>query len=281
MNVLLPEKHNSNKRIIISVIILIICIIAIAVAVFQFFSDEKLEVILGFTSSTDEEYEILKSGFEKMFTNTLEKKDNDENIDKVYKEKDVIYTMYQKQENVTNNYDMNVQIPYININSDIVKKYNEEIQRNFLQVAENILRTQNRNYIYTVEYKAVISNNILSIAIRSNFKQGGTAQRVIIQTYNYDLQSNKEITLKELLNAKNISDETAENEISLRIRKAQEEAKELKELGYNIYQRNYGDNMYLIKNTTEYFTDGEHIYLIYAYGNNINTETSEMDLVIL
>ena len=53
----------------------------------------------------------------------------------------------------------------------------------------------------------------------------------------------------------------------------------MKELGYDIYSRNLKDEIYKVENTSNYFWYEEHLYLIYAYGNNNNT--SEMDIVII
>lgn len=53
-----------------------------------------------------------------------------------------------------------------------------------------------------MEYVANVQDDILSLMIRSNLKEGVSAQRIIIQTYNYDLRNNKEINLEEVLKIK-------------------------------------------------------------------------------
>ena len=72
MNVTLPEKEKgTGKRKVIYGIILTVCVIAIGLAIYQFFADEKLEVILGLVKSEDEETELLKSEFNNIFTNRI------------------------------------------------------------------------------------------------------------------------------------------------------------------------------------------------------------------
>jgi len=279
MNVILPPKKGNKRRMFIYVLILVVCVLAVAIAVYQFFADEKLEVILGFTSASEEQYEKLKAEFDDLFTNSIENHDNNSaSIKKVNNDKDLVYETYLKQENSNNNYNIDVHIPYINIENDVVKGYNDEIQKQFLNVSEAILQTENSNIIYSVEYKAYLVDNILSVIIRSNFKQGSSAQRVIVLTFNYDINNNKEVSLKELLNKKGLSEETATSKIETEIKRAEEQAEELNNLGYNIYKRDSKSDIYKLENTTEFFTDGNYLYLVYPYGNR--AETSEMDLVI-
>lgn len=281
MNVTLPEKHEKDlKRLVIYVVLIIICIAAIGVAVYQFFADEKLGVILGVTNSTtEEEYEKLKSEFDKIFTNGMNQDAESNDIKKIDDDKNLVYTNYEKTENSLNNYDINVHIPYINIENDTIKKYNEEIANIFKTKAENSLQTKNRNIIYTVEYGVGVTDNILSLIIRSNLKEGNNAQRVIVQTYNYDLLNNKEITLNDMLEIKGIEKDEAQTKINTEIEKVQGQVEELGKLGYNVFSRDNTNGVYKIENTTEFFTYNNNLYLIYAYGNQ--NLTSEMDLVIL
>ena len=70
MNVILPEKRNMfNKRNIIYLSILVICSIAVAIAVYQFFTEEKLSVILKIAKDENEEITQLQENFNNLFTN--------------------------------------------------------------------------------------------------------------------------------------------------------------------------------------------------------------------
>ena len=280
MNVILPEKsRNTKRRVMIYVAILSVCVIATGIAIYQFFADEKLEVILGLVKEDDEKIEQLKSEFESLFTSKQLSAQNYEKISKVNQDKELVDTQYELDEKSQNNYDINVHIPYINIDNNITKTYNEEIKRNFEVPIQTILQTENRSISYSVNYMARIENNILSVALLSTFKDGNKAQRTMIKTYNYDIINNKKISLEDFLEIKEIDKNAAEAKIKRTIEKSEEQTEKLRELGYNIYARDSTDSMYKIDNTTEFFMNNGYLYLIYPYGNN--DSTSEMDLIII
>ena len=168
---------------------------------------------------------------------------------------------------------------YIDTLNETIKSYNEEIKQTFEKKAEDVLQTENQNIIYSVQYEATIENDILSLIIKSNLKQSASAQRVIIQTYNYDLKNNKEITLEDMLNNKQLKVEDVESKIKNEITVEQQKVDALKSLGYSIFERNPEDEMYKVQNSKEFFMKDGKIYIIYAYGNE--NLTSEMDLVII
>lgn len=280
MNVILPEKQKGTKRrVAIYIAILTACVIAIGIAIYQFFSEEKLEVILGLSKAEDEKIEQLKSEFDEIFKNKIEYLENYQENVRIKPDEELVYIEYQRQEKVANNYDLNINIPNINIDNNLAKKYNEDIKQTFQIPVETILQTENRNIIYTVNYVANIENNILSLVILSTFKEGNSAQRTIVKTYNYNLSTNQEVTLNEFLNLKEVDNNIVQNTIKREIQKSQEQTDKLKELGYNVFLRDINDSMYKIENTKEFFMYNGNLYLVYAYGNS--NSTSEMDLVIL
>lgn len=285
MKVDLPDITKIRKKQkIIYIVIMAICLLSLTIAIYiQFFTTIGLSDLFGITTSelgnkSDEYIETLKAEFDENFTNKITN-DNDEFNVKKDKEKSLVYTGYEKKDNKLNSYDIDVYIPHINIENDIINKYNEEIENLFISKAKNVLQSQNKNVIYTVEYVANIQDNILSIMIRSNLKEGSSAQRIIIQTYNYDLENNKEVTLKEWIESKQLDVAIIQNKIDTEIKFQQEKVKALKEIGYSIYDRDVNNSMYKIENTKEFYIKDDALYMIYAYGNN--TFTSEMDLVIL
>ena len=286
MNVTLPEKMKFNKKqLIIYISILFVCIISIIIAFYvQFYARIDLGRLVGinseveFGNKTSEEVEELKNGFNQIFTNQIE--DNGQNDSKKgEKDKAIVYTKYEKQESKLNSYELEIHIPHINIKNEIVEQYNQEIENIFVKIAQNILKSENKNIIYTVDYVANIKDGILSVMIKSNFKEGAEAQKVIIQTYNYDLRNNKEITLAEILKIEHLEQNTVQNMIKDEISKEQKKVEDLKKLGYNIYNRNVSSDIYSIENSTEFYLTDKALYIIYAYGNE--TSTSEMDLIIL
>ena len=285
MNVNLPRKAKiSIKAVIIYTISIITCIIAIIIAGLSIYygSDELDRLItIGGSSLTqaDEEYQLLVSNFDDIFQNHLEEYTTDVSIKKIDEGQDIVYTYYTKDENKKNSYDMNLNIPYINIDNETIAVYNEEIKQTYEAKAESTLQTENENIIYTLQYEATIENDILSLMIRTNLKEGSNAQRLIIQTFNYDLRNNKEITLEEMINLKQLNTNDVQNKINQEIESEHQRVEDLRSLGYSVFERNPEGEMYKIENSQEFFVKDGNIYIIYAYGNeNI---TSEMDLVIV
>ncbi len=285
MNVNLPKKAKvSVKSVIIYTVSIITCIIAIIITGLSiYYGSDELDRLITIGGSTltqaDEEYQLLVSNFDDVFQNQLEGYTTDVNIKKIDEEQDIIYTYYTKDESKKNSYDMNINIPYINIENETIAAYNEEIKQTYEEKAESTLQTENENIIYTLQYEATIENDILSLIIRANLKEGSSAQRLIIQTFNYDLRNNKEITLEEMINLKQLNTNDVQNKINQEIESEHQRVEDLRSLGYSVFERNPEDEMYKIENSQEFFVKDGNIYIIYAYGNeNI---TSEMDLVIV
>lgn len=287
MNVTKPEKVGiSKRRIIIYSSIIVICLIALLVAFYvQFYKRIDIGKLLGinqevkFGNKSEEEIIDLESGFLQLFNNSIENKDGINYNRKIEFDKEIVYTNYEKKETKVNSYDIEVHIPKINIQDDVVDKYNNEIEEVFSSFVEKITRSENKNVIYTVDYAANIQNDILSVMIHSNFKEGTKAQKVIIKTYNYDLRNNKEIKLSEVIKFEQLDENKIQDMINTKIETEQKKVKDLEGLGYNIYNRDIKNDMYKIENTEEFYMTEKEIYIIYPYGNN--AETSEMDLVIL
>ena len=285
MNVTLPEEEKmSKKRISIYAVAISICIIAIIIAAcIQILGNDFTNKIFGVSrlqTKTEEEQQLLKNNFDNIFSNGIQiQGDITKDIAKIKENEDYVITNYSKIENDTGNYELNVNIPYINIDNNIIKQYNDEIENIFEEKAKSILETQNQNYIYTVEYQAYIENNIFSLIIRSNLKQGSNAQQLIIQTYNFDLINKKEITLNDEIEILGLNKEEVQKQIRNEIKEEQEKAEDLKNLGYDIYSRDSESDFYSIDNSNIFFLHEQNLYIIYPYGND--ALTSEMDLVII
>ena len=230
-------------------------------------------------NKTEEEQINLETNFAQLFTNSLNNYNGESDNKKKEQDKNLVYTEYQKKESKLNSYNLEVNIPLINVDNEIVDNYNKEIQETFQTLSENVLKSENQNIIYTVDYVANVQDGILSLMIRSNLKQGANAQKVIIQTYNYDLRNNKEITLNEVLRIEKLDENNVQNIINNKIKTEQDKAEDLKSLGYNIYSRDVDSDVYKLENSTEFYLTPEALYIVYAYGNATNT--SEMDIVVL
>jgi len=280
MNVTLPDNKLDKKSKIVYASIIAICIISIIIVIYIQFFDGKTVTTVGYLKGKSEiDYENLKAEFNNIYTNSV--KNYNDKYDKLKSDtsKELVYTGYTKEVTENNSYNINVQIPYINIKNSTIDGYNEEIKNLFEKKAEDILKTKNKNTIYTVEYNACVEDGVLSIIINANLKEGSSAQRVIIKTYNYDLDTNQEINLSQLLKGESVDTSYAQSKINEEIEVEQKKAEDLKALGHSIFSRDKNDDMYKIENVEEfYFQDGA-IYVIFAYGND--KYTSEVDVAII
>jgi hypothetical protein len=288
MNVQLPEKEKiSKKQIIIYVGILAFCIIAIIVAFYvQFYARIDIAKLIGidkeikFGNKTQEQTEQLKIGFDSLFTNNIINNNNEaHNNMKINTDQPLVYTRYDKQEKKNDSYDLNIKIPYINIKDDVIEQYNNEIEEIFATKVRSILESDKGNVIFNIDYIANIQDDILSIMIKSNLKEGTSAQRVIIQTYNYDLRNKKAITFDEILRIEQLDKQDIQNKIKQEIETQQQKSEDLEQLGYYIYQRDVSNKMYNIENVEQFYITEQVLYVIYPYGND--SITSETDIIII
>ena len=199
------EKPIRKKQLIIYISIIIVCIICVIIAFYvQFYARIDLGRLVGidgeekFGQKTEEQTLTLETEFDQIFTNSLTNTENQGDNKKKDNSKDLVYVDLEKKETKLNSYDLEVHIPKINIDSPVVDEYNQDIQ-SFIDKTNEVLESENQNIIYTVDYVANVQDGILSLMIKSNLKEGSNAQRVIVETYNYDLSNNKEISLEEVL----------------------------------------------------------------------------------
>ena len=101
----------------------------------------------------------------------------------------------------------------------------------------------------------------------------------IIQTFNFNLETNKELTLDEIIKIYELNKDEVQNKIDKDIQIAQNKSEDLIKLGYNVFSRDIKSEIYNVENINEYFIYNNNIYIIFAYGND--KMTSEMDLVII
>lgn len=272
-----------NKKLkIFYIVIIAICIIAIIVAiVIQIQKSNEQKEISQVPVIDEGNIGGYQEEFDDMFENKVNYLENNSyKIEKLKEDQEIIYSGYQIQEKKLNAYELDVNIPYINIKNSVTEEFNQQIVEVFEKKAKSVLNSTSGDVVYTVKYCAYVSNNILSLVIRSTLKEGTNPQRDIVQTYNYDLTNQKEYTVDEILEAKGITKREANQRIQEEIQKVQKNVEELQKLGYNIYSRDPEDDMYSINNVTEYFIGKDNaFYIIYAYGNQ--NLTDEMDIVVM
>lgn len=267
-----------KTRIIIISLIIVLCVVSVAVAIIFQMTENDYKKAANKEQSVEDDIELIKNNFNNIFNNDIT--GNYENVQKENEEKDVVYISAQKVEAIPNKYDLDVQIPQININNEDVKKWNTEIKSIFQNKASKILGNNEQYTVYKVKYHVYINNNILSLIIKSNLKEGTNAERTIIKTYNYNLETNKQATLKDIMESKNISNEDLEKNVKEEIESKKDYENTLTQLGYKTYTRNADDSMYKQENINDYILgENGRLYIIFPYGNK--TYTSETDIVII
>lgn len=274
-----------NQKIIF-ILIGLFCVFALIAGIYtQFFIKSSNNNTL--EPNTNKENEVktksqeeIKEQFSELFTNELINNSYDvTNILKNDETKDIVYSAYdiEKQEE---NYEINIHLPVINIKGDVPVSFNKITQSVFADKASEIMSNKyTEKVIYSVNYIAYVNENILSLIIESTLKQGNNPQRVVVQTYNYNLQTEKEVKAVEILSKKGIIQSDCKNKINEVITKAQEEAQILVNSGYTVYNRDLSNDMYKLENISTFFLDENgNLYIVFAYGNQ--NFTSEMDIIL-
>lgn len=281
-----------KKRNILYIAIVAICVIAIIVGVYaQVFGDKpkqntiKNEVINTGDDDTATDPEVLKQEFNSLFNNSFDDQGYDKtSIKKLagYEEQDVIYAVYRIKEEKNEKYSVNINIPVFNVDGEVASEFNATTQSIFANKAGNVLSNSQSYTIYDVEYVGYLNENVLSLVIKSTLKEGNNPQRIIVQTYNYDITTGKKLTLNEVLEAKGISEKEVNKKIELQVTEANKNAEALSEAlasaGQTVYKRDVNNAMYVTDNVNHFFVglDGQ-IYIVYPYGNS--NFTSEMDII--
>ena len=280
MNVTIPENKMDKNAIIVYSVIIFICIISIiAVLYIQFFDGKIVETVGTLKGKSDYDYNNLRAEFNELFTNNIQNEDEKYQNKKEIITKDLVYTGFKLNENSVADYDIQVEIPYINLKGSKIEEYNNEIKSIFEEKAKSIKNTKNKRSTYGVQYASYLQDGILSLAIKAEIQEGTSAQRTIIKTYNYDLENDKSITFEELLKQKNVDIKYAQDRIDKEAQAGEKKSQDYKAMGYDIYERKADDKMYKVENIEEfYFHDGT-IYAIFAYGND--KFTNEVDVAVI
>ncbi len=282
-----------KKRNILYIAIAIICVVSIAIGVYvQIFGNKSKQntvhneiINTGDDEDTVIDPEVLKEEFNSMFNNYFDDQGYDiTQIEKLegYEEQEIIYAAYNIKEEKDGKYSVNINLPVFNVKGDVASQFNATTQSIFANKANDVLINSKSYTIYNVEYAGYLNENILSLVIKSTLKEGDNPQRIIVQTYNYDITTGKKLTLNEVLEAKGISEREVNKKIELQVTEANKNAEALSEAlagaGQTVYKRDVNNAMYTTDNANYFFVglDGQ-IYIIYPYGNS--NFTSEMDII--
>lgn len=191
-------------------------------------------------------------------------------------ENQYVSTLYKIQEEKSGKYKIDAYIPRIHLDNKIDNEVNNEINSSFVN---KILKVYNDSKIYTIlkiNYATSIQDNRLSVIIKCSLKEGSNAQRTIIKTYNYDIESKEKIKIVDLIQEQKKAD--LQEEINQKIQLKLKKEATLAEQGYNVYRRDVDSDIYKIENANEFYIKDKILYIIYCYGNN--SFTSEVDLIV-
>lgn len=280
------SKLNGKNKVLFFVVLFLICVIAICIGIYsQYFykySDTDplmLGIHIG-SKKTLEEYTDLKRNFPNIFKNELHiNSENLNNKDKIDSKRSVVYTEYEIQNDDETYYHVNINLPALNLDSDVAKEINAEIKEKFYDTANTIMRSRGEYTIYQVSYVAYVNDMVVSIVIKENAKYGNKAETVNYTTYNYSITEKKELSLDKLITLKGTDRETVQKTVDETIKIAADNASAIAGEYTTTFVRDINDKMYKIENADTYFlTDDGYVYIIYGYGKK--AETNEVDIVI-
>ena len=271
---------------ILYILISIFCVFAIIVGIYaQFVDSGNNETdIAGQDEIIENEktQQEIKNQFDSLFTNTLNLGEYDTTgIQKIIADKDIVYSAIDLEDS-NDSYELSLHVPIINIKSELSNSLNQITQATFINKANEIMQNNNTNNKtrYSIDYVAFVNYDILSVVIKSTLKEGESAQRVMVQTYNYNLSTNEEASLIDLVTLKQLNRDEVNNKIMQVVTAADNEDKALESMGYNqVYIRDLTSNIYTVDNAGAYFMGpNQEVYIVYAYGNG--EFTSKMDIVL-
>lgn len=261
-----------KKMIIIIIFILLICSISIAVGMYVQNTKQKPEE----NKENEINYTELEESFQYIFTNDINKSAT-ANINVDYD--NLIFCAYDIPPEESGNYKINAKIPLFKLENEATKKINEEIWNTFITKMVSIAKEATVYTTYSIDYVVYVNNNILSLVIRCKYKNGANPQRDIIQTYNYDIENEKILTLREVLEYKGLDKNEVQKKIHEKIAEENKKIESVSAQGYNVYLRAENDIIYEIDNTPNFFLGKDnYLYLVYSYGNKNYTDV--IDLVI-
>ena len=270
---------------VLYVLIAVFCVFAIIAGIYaQFIEKKPSQSRANETENINEtvkDRESIKAEFNELFTNNINLNGYDTTaVVRLNNNYEIVYPVEKKE--TTDAYEVDIHIPVINIKNDVVSSFNKVTQTVFANKANEILskKESTTKILYSVDYVAYINGQILSVAIKSTLKEGNNAQRVMVQTYNYNLTTGAEVSLNEIVTQKVYNKDEVNSKIQQVIKEADDESKAIASAGYNeVYSRNLNDSMYLVDNSSIFLLGPDSkLYIIYAYGNQ--NFTSEMDLVV-
>lgn len=250
-----------NKKLIMYIAIAIIAVLVISIVIFA----------------------VVKSMNQNKEKEPPEETIDEESLEILFKQpfsseaSEYVRTQYNIEDFSVGKYKVQASVPNLNLAQKEAENINKEIQQ---IIVNNILKEAFyvQNYTtYNIEYESFLNGNILSLVIRCTVKSGDNPRRIVIKTYNYDIENGKQVTLSDIVNVEQQKD--LQNKIMEKIEKSNKKAEEIIKQGYTAYVRDKESSIYKIENATEFFIGNDNIlYIVYAYGNQDYTD--EFDLIM-
>jgi len=272
------------NRTMFFVIVILLCILSLSIGiyaqVFYRYSDTDPFMLGIGIGRTQDAAEItkLKNEFDTIFTNDISGQASSNNIKKKSSEKNIVYTAQTSTQKEENKYNISATIPKININSTEAEKINAQIEVDYVDKIEEIIENSTEYTDYSVVYKAYLNEDLLSIIIKETIREGQTPQSAKIKTYNYNLNNNTQVSINDIIKAKQYEAKDLQKEIDAEIKELNEKDKDITSQ-YSVKLRDVNNSMYKIENTENFIVNAEgYLYIIYAYGNTENT--NKIDLII-
>ncbi len=272
------------NRTMFFVIVILLCILSLSIGiyaqVFYRYSDTDPFMLGIGIGRTQDAAEItkLKNEFDTIFTNDISGQASSNNIKKKSSEKNIVYTAQTSTQKEENKYNISATIPKININSTEAEKINAQIEVDYVDKIEEIIENSTEYTDYSVVYKAYLNEDLLSLIIKETIREGQTPQSAKIKTYNYNLNNNTQVSINDIIKAKQYEAKDLQKEIDAEIKELNEKDKDITSQ-YSVKLRDVNNSMYKIENTENFIVNAEgYLYIIYAYGNTENT--NKIDLII-
>lgn len=251
----------NNKRLIIYIAIAIVAILVISIVIFT--------VIKSMKKNKEEEVQeepIDTESLEILFKQPFSSEATE-----------YVRTQYNIEDFSVGKYKVQAKVPNLNLAQREAENINKEIQQ---LIVNNIIKEAfyvQKYTTYNIEYETFLNENILSLVIRCTIKSGDNPRRIVIKTYNYDIENGKQITIADITNIEQQMD--LQNKITQKVEESNKKAEEIIKQGYTAYVRDVESSIYKIENATEFFIGNDNIlYIVYAYGNQDYTD--EFDLIM-
>lgn len=291
---------DAKKRKMLYVVVIIICIASIIIGIVTEIAttnpatkkgEEKKPVSSGNGGSnipSTETIEGLQKEFEYMFKNNVDISGiDDSGVAKLYPDEEIVFTAYKNNKIEKDKYNIDINIPMINIGSGVAGEFNGITQKYFADKTQEVIENSREFTIYNVYYTGYVNDNILSLVIKSTLKVGNSPQKTFITAYNYNLETGLKYDINEAVKSRGIKMEEAQEKINLMMKGVERDTNSLKEAlkdnesqSKTIYERKFDDKMYKIENTETYFLGPKgFLYIIYSYGNKDGENTSAVDIV--